>query len=153
MGYCAIVLFGENEIRKFQLGQELTNFEKIINQKKYEFETFAERDAFYKGISETVGWLDCLVIKEFEINLKPKEEPDFDYWGFIEKYYPKYYNCNNILLSDILTRKLNGEHVCKKDRKYIKNWDVRKELLELDKELLSIAFENYFNSIYPENEK
>jgi hypothetical protein len=43
--------------------------------------------------------------------------------------------------------------VRKKDRKNIKNWDVRKELLELDKELLSIAFENFFNTIYPEKDK
>ncbi len=150
MGYCAIVIFGENEIRKHQIGEKLSNFESIINQKKYEFETFEERNAFYKGMSETVGWLDFLVTNEFEINLKPKEEPVFDYWGFIEKYYPGYYTCDNILLSDILTRKLNGEHVRKKDRKYIKNWDIRKELLELDKELLSIAFENFFNTIYPE---
>lgn len=153
MGYYVEIIFGQSEIRKFLNGEKLTNYEKIINLKKYDFETFEERNAFYKGINETIGWLDFHIIKEFEINLKPKEEPIFDYWGFIEMYYPGYSNCDSILLSDILTRKLKGEHVNKKDLKFIKNWDVRKELLKLDKELLSIAFENFFNSIHPEKDK
>lgn len=73
------------------------------------------------------------------------------YWDFIEKYYPNYSHCNNILLSDILTRKLDGEEISESDEKYIKDWDVRKELMELDKELLGKAFENFFYTIYPEN--
>jgi hypothetical protein len=58
-----------------------------------------------------------------------------------------------VLLSDILTRKLHGEEICKKDEEYIKDWDVRKELMELDKELLGKAFENYFNQAYPSEPK
>ena len=54
------------------------------------------------------------------------------------------------MLSDILTKKLDGEKILEKDEEYIKDWDVRKELLEVDKELLCKAFENYFDSIYPE---
>lgn len=73
------------------------------------------------------------------------------YWDFIVKYYPNYYHCDNILLSDILTRKLDGEEICKSDEEYIKDWDVRKELIKLDKKLLVKAFKNFFNTIYPEN--
>lgn len=32
-----------------------------------------------------------------------------NYWSFIEAYYPNYYSCDSILLSDILLRKLEGE--------------------------------------------
>ncbi|MNE99043.1 hypothetical protein D3C80_1976580 [compost metagenome] len=53
------------------------------------------------------------------------------------------------MLSDILTRKLDDEEICEEDEEYIKDWDVRKELFELDKELLCEAFENYFDTVYP----
>lgn len=152
MGYCVEIIFGQSEIKKFLNGEKLTNYEKIINLKKYEFETFEERSAFYKGMNETVGWLEFHVIKEFEINLKSKEEPEFDYWSFIQKYYPNYYHCDSVLLSDIYTRILDGESYDEDDKKYA-NHDIRNELLEIDKELLSKAFENFFNSIYPDKEK
>lgn len=80
--------------------------------------------------------------------LEKKEKDQFNYWVFIEKYYPKYSSCNNVLLSDILTKKLDGEEISENDEEYIKNWDVRNKLLEIDKELLSKAFENYFNTIH-----
>ena len=70
---------------------------------------------------------------------------DFCYWTFIEKYYPKYYSCSDILLSDILTRKLNGEPVCDEDEEMIKDWNVKAELLELDQIIFSKALKNYFN--------
>ena len=149
MAYSVEIIFGKNEVKKYHRGETFTGYENLINRKRFSFETLAERNAFYKGLSESNGWIEFEIIKEIENKEEPKEE-EFDYWGFIEKYYPGYYTCDNVLLSDILTRKLNGEHVRKKDRKYIKNWDIRKELLELDKELLSIAFENFFNTIYPE---
>ena len=79
------------------------------------------------------------------------EKDQFKYWAFIEKYYPNYSSCDNVLLSDILTRKLEGEEVSIGDEEYIKNWDIRKELFEVDKKLLCDAFENYFDTIYPQN--
>jgi hypothetical protein len=78
------------------------------------------------------------------------QKSKFDYWSFIEEYYPKYSNCDKVLLSDILTKKLNGEAICKEDEEYIKDRDVRKELFDLDKELLCEAFENFFNTVYPQ---
>jgi hypothetical protein len=151
MGYCLEIIFGQSEIKKYLNGEKLTNYEKIINLKKYEFETCEERNAFYKGINETVGWLEYHIIKEFEINLNQKEEIEFDYWGFIQKYYPNYYHCDNVLLSNTLTRIMDGEFDEEEDKKHIQNRNIRKELMEVDKELLSIAFENFFNLIYPEN--
>jgi hypothetical protein len=79
-----------------------------------------------------------------------KEEDQFDYWSFIQKFYPKYHQCNTVLLSEILTKKLDGEEISQKDEEYIRDWDVRNELLEVDKELLCKAFENYFNIMYPQ---
>ena len=155
MKYLAEIIFGKDQVRKFHNNEPLDDFEKIINLKKYNFESREERNAFYKGIGEAMGWLEFEVIKEFEEkdhkDDKKEDEDKFDYWSFIEKYYPKYSHCDDVLLSDILTKKLTGEEICEKDEEYIKNWNVRKELFEVDKELLCKAFENYFNIIYPEN--
>lgn len=154
MKYLAEIIFGKDQVRKFHNNEPLNDFEKIINLKKYNFESRTERNAFYKGIGEAMGWLEFEVIKESEEkdNKEEKEDDDkFDYWAFIYKYYPKYHQCNSVLLSDILTRKLEGEEISKKDEEYIKDWDIRNELFEVDKELLCKAFENYFNIAYPEN--
>ncbi|TDE06749.1 6-phospho-beta-glucosidase [Flavobacterium hiemivividum] len=71
------------------------------------------------------------------------ENNDYSYWTFIEKYYPKYYSCSDILLSDILNRKLNGEHVCEEDEEMIKDWNVKAELKELNKVIFSKSLKNY----------
>jgi hypothetical protein len=60
--------------------------------------------------------------------------------GIHRKILHKVFFCDNVLLSDILARKLNGGEVCESDEEYIKDWDVRKELFEVDKELLCEAF-------------
>lgn len=148
MGYIIEIIFGKNEVKKHRLGEEFTDYENLIHKKRFEFETLAERNAFYKGLSESNGWLEFEIIKQIQTKETPVEL-GFNYWRFIEKYYPNYNHCDNILLSDILTRKLDGEEICEKDEEYIKDLDVRKELMELDKELLGIAFENYFNQTYP----
>jgi len=152
MAYSVEIIFGKNEVKKYHRGETFTGYENLINRKRFSFETLAERNAFYKGLSESNGWIEFEIIKEIENKEEPKEE-EFDYWGFIIKYYPGYDHCDSVLLSDILTRKLHGEEICEKDEEYIKDWDVRKELMELDKELLGIAFENYFNQAYPSESK
>jgi hypothetical protein len=153
MSYHTKIIFGKDEVRKYHNNEAFTDDEKSINLKNYTFETRAERNAFYKGIDEAMGWLEYEVINEFEDknNQEKEDETKFDYWAFIEKHYLKYYSCDSVLLSDILTRKLNGEEICEQDEEYIKDWDVRKELFELDKRLLCEAFENYFDIIYPRN--
>ncbi|TRX00629.1 hypothetical protein [Flavobacterium gawalongense] len=152
MSYHTKIIFGKDQVRKHHNNEAFSDYEKSINFKKYTFGTREERSAFYKGISEAMGRLEFEVINEFEdkINQQKEDENKFDYWVFIEKYYPKYYSCDSVLLSDILTRKLHGEEICEKDEEYIKDWNVRKELFELDKELLCEAFENYFDIVYPE---
>lgn len=70
------------------------------------------------------------------------------YWEFIESYYPNYYSSNEILLSDILYRKLNGEEIFETDEKMIKDWDIRIESSNLDKEILEKALKNYFTLPY-----
>lgn len=154
MRYSVEIIFGKDQIRKYNNNVAFNDFEKTVNFKKYAFETQVERNAFYKGISETIGWLEFEVVKEFEendqIGIQKKEEDQFDYWGFIQKFYPKYYQCNSVLLSEILTKKLDGEEISLEDEEYIRNWDVRNELLEINKELLCKAFENYFSFMYPE---
>lgn len=151
MSYHTKIIFGKEQVRKFHNKEPFNDLEKSINFKQYVFDTKAERNAFYKGIAESMGRLEFEVLNEFEdkINQEKEDESKFDYWAFIGKYYPKYSSCDNVLLSDILTKKLDDEEICEEDEEYIKDWDVRKELFELDKGLLCEAFENYFDTIYP----
>ena len=152
MSYIVEIIFGKEQVIKYSQGESLSDYENLIHKKMYEFETLLERNNFYKGLSESNGWTEFEIINEYKTkSINEDEEPTFDYWRFIEKYYPNYSHCDSILLSDILTRKLDGEEICEKDEEYIKNWDVRKELMKLDKKLLGKSFENFFNTIYPEN--
>lgn len=153
MSYHAEIIFGKDQVEKYHKNEAFTDYEKDINLKIYSFETQAERNAFYKGLDEAMGWLAFEVINESEdiVKREKEDETKFDYWAFIERYYPKYHSCNNVLLSDILTKKLDGEEICANDEEYIKDWDVRKELFEVDKELLCAAFENFFKNLYFEN--
>jgi hypothetical protein len=73
-----------------------------------------------------------------------------NYGTFIEAYYPNYYSCDSILLSDILLRKLEGEVIDANDEALIKGWDVQKKLLELDTIIMEKAMKNYFAIHYPE---
>lgn len=153
MGYHTKIIFGKDQVIKHHKNEAFTDYEKIVNFKKYTFDTRSERSAFYKGIAESMGRLEFEVINESDDknNQEKEDETKFDYWAFIEKYYSNYYSCDDVSLSDILTRKLNGEEICEEDEEYIKDWEVRKELFELDKRLLCEAFENYFDIIYPRN--
>lgn len=81
--------------------------------------------------------------------MKTQENQYQTYWSFIENYYPNYHTCNNILLSDILYRKLEGEFISKEDEEIIKDWDIKLELLELDQKIFSKALENYLNITFP----
>lgn len=67
-----------------------------------------------------------------------------DYWSFIEAYYPNYYSCESILLSDILLRKLEGEVIDANDEALIAGWDIKKKLLELDSTIMEKAMKNCF---------
>lgn len=77
--------------------------------------------------------------------MKLKEINHNCFWVFIEKYYPQYYSCNDILLSDILTRKINGETICNDDEEMIKTWDIKSELSALNEVILSKALKNYMS--------
>jgi hypothetical protein len=71
-----------------------------------------------------------------------------NYWSFIESYYPKYDSCDQILLSDILARKLEEQEIDIKDEEYLKYWDLKVELLKLDQAIMQKAMENYFELKY-----
>lgn len=73
-----------------------------------------------------------------------------NYWSFIEKYYPNYYSCDAVLLSDILLRKLEGEVIDANDEALIEGWDIKKKLLELDTIIMEKAMKNYFAMHYLE---
>ena len=73
-----------------------------------------------------------------------------NYWSFIEAYYPNYYSCDAVLLSDILLRKLEGEIIDANDEALIEGWDIKKKLLELDSIIMEKAMKNYFAIHNPE---
>ena len=123
MSYHTKIVFGKEQVRKFYNKELFNDLEKSINLKKITFDTRAERSAFYKGIAESTGRLEFEVINEFEDKVEDvkEDESKFDYWAFIEQYYPKYSSSDSVLLSDILTRKLGGEEICEKDEEYIRD--------------------------------
>jgi len=123
MSYHTKIVFGKEQVRKFYNKELFNDLEKSINLKKFTFDTRAERSAFYKGIAESTGRLEFEVINEFEdiVEDVKEDESKFDYWAFIEQYYPKYSSSDSVLLSDILTRKLDGEEICEKDEEYIRD--------------------------------
>ena len=81
--------------------------------------------------------------------MEAPERDDFCYWTFIEKYYPNYYSCDDILLSNILLVTLENQEICNEDKEMVQDWNVRKQLLELDKNIFLIAIKNYFEIKYP----
>lgn len=80
--------------------------------------------------------------------MSENEEDNFSFWSFIERYYPNYYSCNDILMSDILFKKIHNEEICEEDEVMIKDWDVKSELLKLDKMIFFKALEKYFEIHY-----
>ncbi len=72
-----------------------------------------------------------------------------DYWSFIETYYPNYYSCDAVLLSDILLRKLEGEVIDASDEALIEGWDIKKKILELDSIIIEKTMKNYFAIHHP----
>lgn len=58
------IIFGSDQVKKYNLDKKLTNEEFEINYQKYLFDTEAKRIAFIKGIEAIVGWRDYIIIKE-----------------------------------------------------------------------------------------
>src|SRR5690606_10887444 len=84
MKYLVKIIFGKEQVMKYHNNETLTDYEKIINVKKYTFETQLERNSCYKGIGEAISWLEFLIINEFEEedHIEEKESEDkFDYWA------------------------------------------------------------------------
>ena len=81
--------------------------------------------------------------------MEAPERDDFCYWTFIEKYYSNYYSCDDILLSNILLVTLESQEICNEGEEMVQDWNVRKQLLELDKNIFLIALKNYFEIKYP----
>ena len=115
-------------------------FEKLLN----DFEFVAQ----YSGslIVENMPFVKPVLDKNSIPDIQKRND---NYWHFIESYYPNYHSCDKILLSNILVRKMEGEKIDVKVEVYIKDWNVREELFELDKGLLCEAFENFFDIVYP----
>lgn len=70
-----------------------------------------------------------------------------DYWYFIEQYYPLYYCCDNVLMCDILNRKLHGYPISPKDEAFIEGWNYKEELIKIETELFQFSLEKYFEFV------
>jgi hypothetical protein len=66
MKYYLEIVFGKEQILKIQNGENLSNEEQEINVKRFSFDTLEEKNAFIKGVNESIGWNECC-IPEFEI--------------------------------------------------------------------------------------
>lgn len=73
-----------------------------------------------------------------------------DIWNFVEKYYPNYYSCDEILNNDDLLKLIEGQTDSGADSVYN---SIREELLEkfgvepYDAEVISVAEQKYDESL------
>lgn len=61
MKYTATIIFGKEQVDKINNNQPLIKEELDLNVKEYSFNTEIEKVAFCKGISESVGWIECYI--------------------------------------------------------------------------------------------
>lgn len=117
-----------------------SSFESLINETEFTSQ--------YTAIPaiENVHFIEQ---RNYKNEIHTLKKIDSNYWPFIEKYYPNYYSCDQILLSDILTRKIKGEEISIADEVEIKNWNIKKELLKLDQRIMQKAMEHYFAIKHP----
>jgi hypothetical protein len=57
------IVFGKEQVNKLIVNIPLSNEEKAIYEKEYQFETKSELDAFCKGVNEAVGWNEFFVFE------------------------------------------------------------------------------------------
>ena len=63
-----IILFGREEIRNYENGEQLSPDELQTNVKRFSFNSAEEAAAFLKGIDEAVGWDAWLSLDELPKN-------------------------------------------------------------------------------------
>lgn len=53
------IIFGKEQVNKYLTGESLSAEDMTLNVKTYEFDTVEEKNAFIKGIEESIGWAEC----------------------------------------------------------------------------------------------
>lgn len=82
------------------------------------------------------------------------KEDETSYWDFISEYLPNCYTRDDVLLSDILFRYLDGDDLEPEDAEMIEKEyhndreEVRKVLLKLDKSLMAEAMDAHFETLF-----
>lgn len=61
MKYTVTIIFGKEQVSKIFNIENLSNEELKLNKKVYSFDTLIEKEAFIKGIEESIGWSECYV--------------------------------------------------------------------------------------------
>ena len=61
MKHTVKVIFGKEQVIKVYNNEPLTDEEKSLFVKEYEFETLKEKLAFIKGLNEANGWLEFCI--------------------------------------------------------------------------------------------
>lgn len=82
-----------------------------VEQTKSDFENFVRRILTSAEESEILSLHKYHInrIKEEAEIYAPDPRQDHGVWEFVEKYYPKYYSCNEIMRNDDLCKIVNGE--------------------------------------------
>jgi len=60
------VIFGKEQVIKFNNDESLTKDEKNVFEKEFGFDTLEEKSAFIQGLNEAIGWVD-FCIPELEL--------------------------------------------------------------------------------------
>jgi hypothetical protein len=109
-----ITLTIEADVEQTKNGFE--NFVRQILTSAEDSEKFSFNKYHIKGVKE-----------ESEI-YAPDPMQDDGVWDFVEKYYPKYYSCNEIMRNDDLSKIVNGELCGDAERVFTKEFGENLEL-------------------------
>ena len=66
MSYSVKVIFGKEEILKYENDDKFSTDEILCNVKEYRFQTESEMRAFLQGMEAVVGWTEYLIINQGE---------------------------------------------------------------------------------------
>ena len=69
MNFTLKIIFGEDQINKFFSGIPFSGEDFELNIKEYSFETEIELKAFKKGVSETIGWMECHILEKYAFTI------------------------------------------------------------------------------------
>jgi len=70
MNFKIQIIFGKEQVDRFISNIPLSNEEFELNVKAYPFKSKIELEAFKKGVSETIGWMEFHIFEKYVYELE-----------------------------------------------------------------------------------